>query len=100
MPNANPEAKLLAFEGKDIRFYNPREDYRGHMILMSGLPAPARMPWLRRNCPDTPVVSLDALREEMEVDPADQQGPVMRPLGRRCGRTYAKAPLLRLTPPM
>ncbi len=77
MPNANPEAKLLAFEGKDIRFYNPREDYRGHMILMSGLPGAGKDTWLRRNCPDTPVVSLDALREEMEVDPADQQGPVI-----------------------
>ena len=77
LPNANPEAKMLAFEGKDIRFYSPREDYRGHMILMSGLPGAGKDTWLRKNCPDTPVVSLDVLRDEMEVDPTDQQGPVI-----------------------
>jgi predicted kinase len=30
------------------------------------------------NCPDLPVVSLDAVREQMGIDPKDNQGPVLQ----------------------
>ena len=75
---ANAEAKLLAFEGKDIRFYQPHEDYRGEMVLLSGLPGAGKDTWIKEHLDaDVPVISLDAIREELDVAPEDQQGPVV-----------------------
>jgi len=77
LPGANAEAKLLAFDGKDIRFYKPQEPNRGRMIMMSGLPGTGKDTWLHEHFPEMPVVSLDALRESMDVDPDDAQGSVV-----------------------
>jgi len=78
-PSANREAKLLAFEDrdKDIRFYNPQEPARGCMTLMSGPPGAGKDTWLHAHCPNLPVVSLDILRETLDIDPTDSQGPVI-----------------------
>ena len=44
------------------------------VILLSGLPASGKDTWLRESQRHLPVVSLDDLREELGVSPADNQG--------------------------
>ena len=53
------------------------EDYRAEVVLMSGLPGAGKDTWVRTNLPEWPVVSLDAVREDLDVDPADEQGQVI-----------------------
>jgi predicted kinase len=47
------------------------------VIVMSGLPGAGKDHWIATNAPDWPVISLDGLRREMKVAPADNQGPVV-----------------------
>ena len=54
------------------------DDTWGEVILMCGLPGTGKDAWIRANYPDLPVVSLDNLRLEMEVDPAGNQGQVVQ----------------------
>jgi predicted kinase len=75
--------------------YHAFDDTRCEVVVMSGLPASGKDTWLHRNLPDWPVVSLDELRRELDVDPEDAQGPVVeqaRELARehlRQGRSFA-----------
>ena len=57
--------------------YNPQEPARGCMTLMSGPPGAGKDTWLHAHCPNLPVVSLDILRETLDIDPTDSQGPVI-----------------------
>ena len=54
------------------------DDTWGEVILMCGLPGTGKDTWIRAHCPDLPVVSLDGLREALEVQPTDNQGPVVQ----------------------
>jgi predicted kinase len=56
---------------------------------MSGLPGAGKDHWLRERAPHLPVVSLDALREEMGVDATDPQGGVVR-AARERAREYLR----------
>lgn len=47
------------------------------VTLLSGLPGAGKGTWLRRHRPELPVVSLDGLRRELDVDPEEPQGPVI-----------------------
>ncbi len=64
---------------KDSRDPNYRayDDTKCEVILMSGLPAAGKDHWIRCNAPDLPVVSLDAIRAELGISPADSQGRVV-----------------------
>jgi predicted kinase len=55
------------------------DDTRLTVTLMSGLPGAGKDTWLATHAPELPVVSLDALRTELGVDPADHgaQGHVL-----------------------
>jgi predicted kinase len=53
------------------------EDLRGEVVLMAGLPGAGKDHFVRQHLPDWPVVSLDALREELDVRPAGEQGEVV-----------------------
>jgi predicted kinase len=53
------------------------EDFRAEVVVMSGLPGAGKDTWVRNHLPDWPVVSLDAVRVELGIDPADQQGQVV-----------------------
>jgi predicted kinase len=70
------------------------DDLRGEVVLMSGLPGAGKDHWVRTNLAGWPVVSLDALREELDVSPAGKQGEVLtqaRTLARehlRAGRAF------------
>lgn len=47
------------------------------VILMSGLPGAGKDTWIAAHSPDWPVLSLDELRQEMGIHPADKQGAVI-----------------------
>jgi predicted kinase len=54
------------------------DDTKGEMILMCGLPGAGKDTYVREHLGDLPVVSLDDLRAELDVDPTDNQGAVLQ----------------------
>lgn len=79
-PRAFPSdhSRFLYFrkDGRDID-YPAHDDCRGEVILMSGLPGAGKDHWVREHAPDRPLVSLDGLREELDVSPEGPQGAVV-----------------------
>ncbi|MBR2460728.1 MAG: AAA family ATPase [Clostridia bacterium] len=59
---------------KDSAPFNPSY---GQVILLSGLPGTGKDTWISRNCPQLPVISLDAIRAQLKVLPTDNQSPVI-----------------------
>ena len=53
------------------------DDTRCEVVLMSGLPGAGKDTWIVANLPDWPILSLDELRKQLEVSPADGQGAVV-----------------------
>ena len=54
------------------------------MTVLSGLPGSGKDTWLARNRTDLPVVSLDDIRGELDVEPTDDQGTVVQLARERC----------------
>lgn len=54
------------------------DDTRSEMIMMCGLPGSGKDTYVHNQLAGLPVVSLDDLRAEMEVDPTDNQGSVVQ----------------------
>ncbi|MBR3272862.1 MAG: hypothetical protein IKF98_02995 [Clostridia bacterium] len=88
-PSARTERVLLSGGRvwKDQVLY---DDTWGEVILMCGLPGTGKDHWIRDNYPDLPVVSLDDLRLEMDVDPTETQGRVVQ-AARERARTLLRA---------
>jgi predicted kinase len=75
---ASDHARFLYFQHPDRHPDAPAyEDFRAEVVLMSGLPGSGKDHYIRRHLADRPVVSLDALRTELDVDPGDSQGVVV-----------------------
>ncbi len=84
-PFANEQARFLFHRGELTSLhYTPHVDYRCTVTLMSGLPGAGKDTWLARERPDLPVVSLDAVREEMDVEATDNQGTVIQAAREQC----------------
>ena len=64
--------------------YVPHEDFTCSVTVMSGLPGSGKDTWLKRNRSKLPVISLDDLRRELGVEPADDQGRVTQSARERC----------------
>jgi predicted kinase len=64
-------------------------DFRGEVVMMSGLPGSGKDYWTRNNLPDWPVIALDDLREELDVAPTESQGEVIN-LARARAREYLR----------
>jgi predicted kinase len=52
--------------------------------MMCGLPGAGKDTWLAQCRPTLPVVSLDAIREDFDVDATDNQGQVIQEARERC----------------
>lgn len=82
---ANDHARFRYFRKTDSNLsFVPHEAYRCMVTMMSGLPGSGKDTWLRGNRPDLPVVSLDGIRIELEVDATDEQGEVIQLARERC----------------
>ena len=57
--------------------YEAFDDTRCEVILMSGLPGSGKDYWIKENLPELPIISLDALRKEMNVPPDATPGNVI-----------------------
>jgi predicted kinase len=53
------------------------EDFRAEVVLMSGLPGAGKDHYIRTHLPDCPVISLDAVRAELDIEPSETQGGVV-----------------------
>ena len=52
------------------------DDTWGQVILLSGLPGTGKDTWIRENCPELPMISLDGIRKELGISPRENQGRV------------------------
>jgi putative nucleotidyltransferase with HDIG domain len=57
--------------------YEAFDDTRCEVILMSGLPGSGKDYWIKENLPHLPLISLDALRQEMKIPPDETPGSVI-----------------------
>jgi putative nucleotidyltransferase with HDIG domain len=90
-PFANDHARFLFYQDKLTSLhYVPREDHRCTVTLMAGIPASGKDTWLATHRPGLPTVSLDNLREEMDVTAAGNQGAVIQAAKERC-RVHLRA---------
>jgi predicted kinase len=95
-PFANDHARFLFFRQREPNLhYVPHEAFACRVTLLSGLPGSGKDTWLSRNRSDLPVVSLDDIRGELDVEPTDNQGNVVQLARERCreflraGRSFA-----------
>jgi predicted kinase len=58
--------------------YEAYDDTRFEVILLSGLPAAGKDTWIVENASGLPVISLDALRQELGIAPEKDQGIVIQ----------------------
>jgi predicted kinase len=93
---ANDQARFLFYRHQlSGLHYTPHEDYRCTVTLMSGLPGSGKDTWLARHRPGLPVVALDAIRTDLDVDATDNQGEVIQAAREQCrehlraGRDFA-----------
>jgi predicted kinase len=93
---ANDHARFLFFHQQEPNLhYVPFEDYRCTVTMMSGLPGSGKDTWLAANRPDLPVISLDGVRSELDIEATDDQGEVIQVARERCrellrsGRSFA-----------
>jgi predicted kinase len=54
------------------------DDTRCEVLVMSGLPGAGKDAWLARHRAGLPVIALDDIREELDVEPGAAQGGVVR----------------------
>jgi predicted kinase len=66
------------------------DDTACEVVLMSGLPAAGKDTWLATHRPELPVISLDELRADLDVDPDDGQAPVIA-AARERARDYLRS---------
>jgi putative nucleotidyltransferase with HDIG domain len=57
--------------------YHAFDDTWGAVTILAGLPGAGKDTWLQAHGPDQPVVALDAIRLEQDIDPAANQGAVV-----------------------
>jgi predicted kinase len=58
--------------------YPVHEEFRCYATIMSGLPGSGKDTWICQHLPELPVVSLDAIREEVGEAPTGNQGKVIQ----------------------
>ncbi|SMX35821.1 AAA family ATPase [Maliponia aquimaris] len=75
---ANDESRVAFFERDDRDpHFAAWEEPKCTVTLLSGLPGSGKDTWIGTHMPGVPVISLDALRDEMGVSPTGNQGTVI-----------------------
>lgn len=69
--------------------YEAYDGTRCEAVLMSGLPGAGKDTWIASNLPQWSVISLDALRIEMGIEPKEPQGAVVQ-RAREMARDYLR----------
>lgn len=83
-PFGNDQARFLFFRQKEgNRFFVPHEDFRCTVTMMAGLPGSGKDTWPTHRG-DLPVVSLDDIRDELDIEATDNQGKVAQLARERC----------------
>lgn len=75
---ASPHSRYTYFHTESR--YPEREAYddtKSKVTILSGLPGSGKNKWLRENAGNTPIISLDAIREVLDIEPEDSQGAVI-----------------------
>jgi len=90
-PFPSDHARFLYFR-KDGRHPDApaHEAFPCEAVLMSGLPGAGKDAWIRENLPGWPAVSLDGVREEIDVGPEERQGAVVE-RAREIAREHLRA---------
>jgi predicted kinase len=84
-PFANDQARFLFFRQTEPNLhYVPHEDFRCMVTMLSGLPGSGKDTWLKQHRTELPVVSLDDIRGELEIEATDNQGEVAQLARERC----------------
>ncbi len=95
-PFANDHARFLFYRADEPNLhYVPFEDFRSTVTMMSGLPGAGKDTWLSTQRPELPVVSLDEVRGDLDLEPTEDEGRVAQVARERCrehlraGRSFA-----------
>lgn len=76
-PFASDQARVrFARGGADSLFYDPPAPRGARMVLLCGLPGAGKDTYAARALGDLPQVSLDRLRDALDIAPEDEQGSV------------------------
>ncbi len=90
---ASDHARVVYMETEPERARPPdvdvHDDTTCEVTVLCGLPASGKDTWLVANRNELPVISLDALRESLDVDPAGEQGTVVH-AARDLARQYLR----------
>lgn len=79
-PFAFPSAysRFACLSGRNVVPGQPLyDDTWGQVLIMCGLPGTGKDTWISRHYPDLPVISLDAIRQELGIAPGQPQGKVI-----------------------
>jgi putative nucleotidyltransferase with HDIG domain len=72
-------SRYMYFRGrKDTLYHQIYDDTRFTVVMMVGLPGSGKDKWLSTNSRGLPIISLDDIRDDMGVDPEDNQGGVIQ----------------------
>jgi len=76
---ASPHSRFVYFhkENADPN-YAAYDDTKFEVTLMSGLPAAGKDTWIEENAGNLPIISLDELRQKMNISPEENQGEVVQ----------------------
>ncbi len=95
-PFANDHARFVFYRQEwPNPHYVPYEAHRCTVTMMSGLPGSGKDAWLAAHHLNLPVVSLDDVRDDLQIDATDDQGAVVQAARERCrellrsGRSFA-----------
>ncbi len=84
-PFANDQARFQFYRQSDYDLhYVPHEEYHATVTMLAGLPGSGKDRWLATQRGELPVVALDDLRAELDVEPTDDQGKVAQLARERC----------------
>lgn len=65
------------------------DDTWGQVVLISALPGTGKDTWIKENCPNLPMISLDEIRREMKISPTDNQSRVVE-IAREQARAFLR----------